>query len=106
MFTKARRDATLINLGATLMMSSICSCLLSVVSPNRALPLISTHPYQSLYTNEYLGPEPNKPLCILQAAAFGASGPMFVLLSHFVSGILNKAHFDFFFGSVGGPLLP
>ncbi|KAH9976123.1 hypothetical protein BGW80DRAFT_1291502 [Lactifluus volemus] len=57
MFTKARRDATLINLGAALMLSSICNCLL-------------------LYTNEYLGPEPKKPLCVLQAAGFGASGPM------------------------------
>ncbi|KAI0250030.1 hypothetical protein BJV78DRAFT_616409 [Lactifluus subvellereus] len=57
LFSKARRDATLINLGATLMLSSIGSCLL-------------------LYTNEYLGPEPKKGLCIFQAAIFGASAPM------------------------------
>ncbi|KAI9452810.1 hypothetical protein F5148DRAFT_496358 [Russula earlei] len=57
LFSKARRDATLINLGITIMLSSICNCLL-------------------LYAHEYLGPEPNKRLCIFQAAAFGANAPM------------------------------
>jgi hypothetical protein len=37
------------------------------------------HLLSRLYAHEYLGPEPNKTLCIFQAAAFGASAPMFVL---------------------------
>ncbi|KAI0302314.1 hypothetical protein B0F90DRAFT_204909 [Multifurca ochricompacta] len=57
LFSKAKRDATLFSLGVTLVLSSICNCLL-------------------LYTNQYLGPEPNKVLCIFQAACFGASAPM------------------------------
>ncbi|KAF8483721.1 hypothetical protein DFH94DRAFT_321978 [Russula ochroleuca] len=57
LFSKARRDATLINFGITIILSSITNCLL-------------------LYAHEYLGPEPNKTLCIFQAAAFGASAPM------------------------------
>ena len=35
-------------------------------------------PISRLYANEYLGPEPSKGLCILQAAGFGASAPTFV----------------------------
>ncbi|KAH9965477.1 hypothetical protein BC827DRAFT_859959 [Russula dissimulans] len=54
---KARRDATLINFGMTITLTSISNCLL-------------------LYTHQYLGPEPNKTLCIVQAATFGASAPM------------------------------
>ncbi|KAI0000994.1 hypothetical protein BJV77DRAFT_254309 [Russula vinacea] len=57
LFSKAKRDATLINFGITIILSSITNCLL-------------------LYAHEYLGPEPNKTLCIFQAAAFGASAPM------------------------------
>ena len=78
LFSKAKRDATLINFGFTLILSSIANCLLSVI------PLCSTTsaiyaPVSRLYAHEYLGPEPNKSLCIFQAAAFGASAPMFVL---------------------------
>jgi hypothetical protein len=62
----------------TLILSSITNCLLSVV------PLCSTSsathaPVFRFYAHEYLGPEPNKSLCIFQAAAFGASAPMLVL---------------------------
>lgn len=56
LFSKAKRDATLINFGIILILTSIINCLL-------------------LYTSEYLGPEPSKGLCIFQAAGFGASAP-------------------------------
>ncbi|KAI0269457.1 hypothetical protein BGY98DRAFT_307056 [Russula aff. rugulosa BPL654] len=56
LFSKAKRDATLINFGITLVLTSVINCLL-------------------LYANEYLGPEPSKGLCIFQAAGFGASAP-------------------------------
>ncbi|KAI0295238.1 hypothetical protein BC826DRAFT_909416 [Russula brevipes] len=49
LLTKAKRDATLINLGVTLTLSSIFNCLL-------------------LYADQYVGPEPNRRLCIFQAA--------------------------------------
>jgi hypothetical protein len=77
LLTKAKRDATLINLGVTLTLSSIFNCLLSVVP--RVPPQAITHPPDSrLYADQYVGPEPNRRLCIFQAAAFGASAPMFV----------------------------
>ncbi|KAI0060550.1 hypothetical protein BV25DRAFT_1827732 [Artomyces pyxidatus] len=57
LFSKARRDVTLINLAATFCVSGVCGSLL-------------------LYTNEFVGPEPNKSLCIFQAAAVDASPPM------------------------------
>lgn len=57
LFSKAKRDSTLINLGLTFVLTSVFNCLL-------------------FYTNQYYGPEPNKRLCIVQAAAFTASAPM------------------------------
>ncbi len=78
LLSKAKRDATLINFGLTISFSSVINCLLSVVPRPRPFPI--THASASrLYTHEYLGPEPNKGLCIVQAAAFGASAPMSVL---------------------------
>jgi hypothetical protein len=78
LFSKAKRDATLINFGFTLILSSIANCLLSVIPLCLTTSAIYA-PVSRLYTHEYLGPEPNKRLCIFQAAAFGASAPMFVL---------------------------
>jgi hypothetical protein len=86
LFSKAKRDATLINFGITIILSSITNCLLSVMPC--VIPRPPTYaPVSRLYAHEYLGPEPNKTLCIFQAAAFGASAPMFVLL---YSGLFTK----------------
>ncbi|KAN0125707.1 hypothetical protein V8E52_000914 [Russula decolorans] len=60
LFSKAKRDATLINFGIILILTSFINCLL-------------------LYTSEYLGPEPSKGLCIFQAAGFGASAPTWAI---------------------------
>ncbi|KAI0262171.1 hypothetical protein BC834DRAFT_845160 [Gloeopeniophorella convolvens] len=57
LFSQAKRDAALINLGLTFSLMSVFNCLL-------------------LYANQYVGPEPNKTLCIFQAAAFDAGPPM------------------------------
>ena len=78
LFSKAKRDATLINFGFTLILCSINNCLLSVI-PLCYTTSTNHESVSRLYAHEYLGPEPNKSLCIFQAAAFGASAPMFVL---------------------------
>ncbi|KAI0319263.1 hypothetical protein OF83DRAFT_1170343 [Amylostereum chailletii] len=57
LFTKARRDVTLINLLITMILTSVFSCLL-------------------LYTGEYMGTPPNKSLCLFQAATVNAGPPM------------------------------
>ncbi|KAI0262173.1 hypothetical protein BC834DRAFT_400412 [Gloeopeniophorella convolvens] len=59
MFSRARRDITLVNLCTTFIITAICSCLL-------------------LYTGEFQGPEPDKVLCMFQSAAVDASPPMWV----------------------------
>ena len=101
LFSKAKRDATLMNFGFTLILSSINNCLLSVI------PLCSTtstihEPVSRLYAHEYLGPEPNKNLCIFQAAGFSASAPMFVLS---LFRLINRARLTLF-RPQGGQLPP
>ncbi|TFY70656.1 hypothetical protein EVG20_g2344 [Dentipellis fragilis] len=60
LFSKARRDATLVSFCATFIPSGISACLL-------------------LYAGQATGPEPNKALCIAQAALVNPCPPMWAL---------------------------
>ncbi|KAI0060551.1 hypothetical protein BV25DRAFT_944330 [Artomyces pyxidatus] len=57
LFSKAKRDITLVNLCATFIVTGICACLL-------------------LYAGQYKGPQPDKVLCMFQAATTNACSPM------------------------------
>ncbi|KAA1469862.1 hypothetical protein DENSPDRAFT_835535 [Dentipellis sp. KUC8613] len=60
LFSKAKRDATLVNLCGTFIPAGISACLL-------------------LYAGQATGPEPNKALCIAQAALVNPCPPMWAL---------------------------
>jgi hypothetical protein len=100
--SKAKRDATLINFGITLILTSVINCLLSVIKWSLLTPPTTDAPIPRLYANEYVGPEPSKGLCIFQAAGFGASAPTFVpsLLWPVIQALSTLSR------SIGGQSLP